>query len=120
MLCYHNPPLDYMDKTATYGCEAGNVLIGAKSDGHINGCSFLPAIELSIFDFHDQWLTNPYLNHLRSWPARAQEPCKSCNYLDICKGGCHAVALHVSGSIDAPDPDCPRVISYHQFLSGQE
>jgi radical SAM protein with 4Fe4S-binding SPASM domain len=112
MLCYHNPPLDFLEKTATYGCEAGNVLIGAKSNGKINGCSFLPAIDLSIFDFHDHWHTSPYFKKLRSWPTRAKEPCKSCNYLNICKGGCHAVALHESGSMDAPDPDCPLVVNY--------
>ena len=112
MLCYHNPPLDFLEKTATYGCEAGNVLIGAKSNGKINGCSFLPPIELSIFDFHDQWYTSPYFKKLRSWQSRAKEPCKSCSYLNICKGGCHAVALHESGSTDAPDPDCPMVINY--------
>ncbi len=113
MLCYHKPPLDYLDKSATYGCEAGNVLIGAKSDGKINGCSFLPATELSIFDFHDQWHTGTYFKNLRSWQSRAVEPCKSCSYLNICKGGCHAVALYVSGSMDAPDPDCPMVINYN-------
>ncbi len=112
MLCYHNPPLDYLEKTATYGCEAGNVLIGAKSDGRINGCSFLPATELTLFDFHDQWHSGTYFKNLRSWHTRAKEPCKSCNYLNICKGGCHAVAMHISGSMDAPDPDCPMVISY--------
>jgi radical SAM protein with 4Fe4S-binding SPASM domain len=112
MLCYHRPPVDFLDKTATYGCEAGNVLIGAKSNGKINGCSFLPAIELSIFDFHAQWYTNPYFKELRSWPTRAAEPCRSCSYLKICKGGCHAVALHESGSMDAPDPDCPTVVNY--------
>jgi len=112
MLCYHKPPLDYLEKSATYGCEAGNVLIGAKSNGKINGCSFLPAIELSVFDFHDQWHTSPYFIKLRSWQDRAAEPCKSCHYLTICKGGCHAVALHESGSLDAPDPDCPMVVNY--------
>ncbi|MGA1824581.1 MAG: radical SAM protein [bacterium] len=112
MLCYHNPPLDFLEKTATYGCEAGNVLIGAKSNGNINGCSFLPPIDVSIFDFHDQWYTNTYFTSLRTWQSRATEPCTSCTYLDICKGGCHAVALHESGSMDSPDPDCPLVVHY--------
>ncbi|MCP3943247.1 MAG: radical SAM protein [Desulfobacteraceae bacterium] len=113
MFCYHNPPLDYLEKSATYGCEAGNVLIGAKSNGKINGCSFLPAIDLSIFDFHDQWYTSEYFKILRSWASSAPAPCNSCNYLKVCKGGCHAVALYVSGSIDAPDPDCPLVYNYN-------
>jgi radical SAM protein with 4Fe4S-binding SPASM domain len=114
MLCYHNPPLAYLEKSATYGCEAGNVLIGARSNGRINGCSFLPAIELSVFDFHDQWYSSPYFKKLRSWQTRAQEPCRSCRYLGICKGGCHAVALHATGRLDAPDPDCPRVVDYYR------
>jgi len=112
MLCYHKPPPEYLEKTSTYGCEAGNVLIGAKSDGRINGCSFLPPTEMTIFDFHDQWYSSPYFKDLRSWPSRAKEPCRSCRYLEVCKGGCHAVALHVTGSMDEPDPDCPMVVEY--------
>lgn len=110
MLCYHNPPRDLLRATATYGCEAGNVLVGIRSDGQASGCSFLPPTGLSVFDLAAAWTTTPHFDRWRTWPANAAEPCKSCDYLDICKGGCRAVSAHVLGDPRAPDPDCPRVI----------
>jgi len=110
MLCEHNPPRALLEATATYGCEAGNVLLGIRSDGTVGGCSFLGRLGLSVFDLPGAWTTHEALRDLRDWHKRAPEPCASCEYLDVCKGGCRAVAEYVCGSIDAPDPDCPRVV----------
>ncbi|UCG13397.1 MAG: radical SAM protein [Deltaproteobacteria bacterium] len=112
MLCAHNPPRQLLETTATYGCEAGNVLLGIRSDGSVSGCSFLQGEGLSVFDLRAAWASDENLEKLRTWPRRAPEPCRSCPYLDICKGGCHAVSAAVTGNIDAPDPDCPRVARF--------
>jgi len=112
MLCYHTPPIDLLLATATYGCEAGNVLIGVKSDGQASGCSFLPPSGPSVFDLADAWTATPHFDRWRTWPATAPEPCKSCDYLAICKGGCRAVSAHVLGDPCDPDPDCPRVVEH--------
>lgn len=112
MLCWHDPPRELLTATATYGCEAGNVLVGVRSDGRVSGCSFLPPSDLSVFDLEATWTSTPQFDRWRTWPARACEPCKSCAYLDICKGGCHAVSAAVLGDGDRPDPDCPRVVEY--------
>jgi radical SAM protein with 4Fe4S-binding SPASM domain len=116
MMCYHRPPLAALEATATYGCEAGNVLLGARSDGSVSGCSFLPATGLSLFDLPERWADHPDLVALRSWPERAPEPCRSCEYLGLCKGGCHAVAALVSGDLALPDPDCPWVVEHGEGL----
>jgi len=108
MLCYHHPPREVLNATATYGCEAGNVLVGVRSDGRVSGCSFLPPTALSVFDLPDQWAGGSHFTPWRTWPARAPDPCASCPYLDICRGGCHAVSAHLLGDPAAPDPDCPR------------
>jgi radical SAM protein with 4Fe4S-binding SPASM domain len=112
MMCYHRPPLELLETTATYGCEAGNVLLGVGSDGAVSGCSFLPPADLSIFELPERWELDPSLLALRSWPERAPEPCRGCDYLLICKGGCHAVAAAVSRRVDEPDPDCPWVVEH--------
>lgn len=112
MLCYHDPPRDLLIATATYGCEAGNVLVGVRSDGQVSGCSFLPPAGLSVFDLPAAWSTSSHFDSWRTWPARAVEPCKSCQYLDICKGGCRAVSAAVLAEPTAPDPDCPRVVEH--------
>ena len=41
MMCYHQPDKERMEQFAVYGCEAGNVLLGIRSDGTFSGCSFL-------------------------------------------------------------------------------
>ncbi|HOZ46081.1 MAG TPA: radical SAM protein [Candidatus Hydrogenedentes bacterium] len=112
MLCWHNPPVEYLEATATYGCEAGNVLLGVRSDGSVSGCSFLRSAGLSVFDVAGAWREHPGLNRLRTWTQRAPEPCRSCAYLETCRGGCHAVAAYLVNDADSPDPDCPRVVRY--------
>jgi radical SAM protein with 4Fe4S-binding SPASM domain len=113
MVCEHRPPADYLEATGTYGCVAGNVLLGARSDGSLAGCSFLPPLETDVFSLAAAWDEHPELERLRSWPQRAPEPCRSCEYLEICRGGCRAVAAF-AGDPDGLDPDCPRVVRYRQ------
>ena len=108
MFCWHRPDRMMMEQFSVYGCEAGNVLLGVRSNGCFAGCSFLSGEE-NIFDLPRQWIGSEHLSLLRSWTERAQEPCRSCDYLNICKGGCRAVAGFVSGNVFAPDPECPFV-----------
>ena len=106
MFCWRRPDKILMDRLSVYGCEAGNVLLGVRSDGTVAGCSFLRG-DASIFDLPRLWRTSGTLSRLRSWAERAPEPCRSCDYLAICKGGCRAVSAFVVGDAWAPDPECP-------------
>lgn len=108
MFCWHRPDKALMEQFSVYGCEAANVLLGVRSDGKFGGCSFLPGDE-SIFELPKLWNGSETLSRLRQWKNRAGEPCRACGYLDICKGGCRAVAAFVTGDADAPDPECPFV-----------
>jgi len=114
MLCYHRPPVKLLDTLATYGCEAGNVLLGIRSNGKISACSFLETTDISIFDLPRE-LKNPNrFEGVVSWFENAPEPCKSCDYLNICKGGCHGVAGYVTGNYNDPDPHCPFVVEFEK------
>jgi len=110
MLCCHNPPRELLNAMATYGCEAGNVLVGARSDGSVSGCSFLSDTGINVMELKDAWKDHPELQKMRSWTEKAPEPCRSCDFLDICKGGCHAVAEITADGYFSPDPDCPKVV----------
>jgi radical SAM protein with 4Fe4S-binding SPASM domain len=113
MICYHRPPLETFETIASYGCEAGNVLMGMKSNGQIIACSFLNnAPHISIFDLQSTLQNHNCFEKIRNWPKTAVEPCKSCEYLNICKGGCHSVAEYITGSLYEPDPECPFVEEY--------
>ncbi len=113
MLCYHRPDPDMLYAAGAFGCEAGNVLMGGKSNGSLAGCSFLKPKDVTVFNLQDAW-SGEALSNMRSLYQRLAEPCKSCDYLTICKGGCRAVSDYVLGDIEAPDPDCPWVVAYHQ------
>jgi radical SAM protein with 4Fe4S-binding SPASM domain len=106
MFCWHAPDKELMEQFSVYGCEAGNVLLGVRSDGRFAGCSFLSGEE-SIFDLPQLWNGSEHLLRLRTWADQAPEPCRSCDYLEICKGGCRAVSAFVAGDSYAPDPECP-------------
>ena len=115
MLCYHNPPREMLEAMATYGCEAGNVLLGIRSNGLVSGCSFLKSPGLSVFDLK-KGTNQGHFEKIANWIKNASEPCKFCDYLDICKGGCHAVAEFVTGDFNNPDPDCPKVIEHKKEI----
>ncbi len=117
MFCWHRPDKELMEQFSVYGCEAGNVLLGVRSNGMLGGCSFLPADE-SIFELLNLWNNSKELVDLRNWTRQASEPCRSCDYLGICKGGCHAVAEFVTGDRHAPDPECPLVDGWKDSTKG--
>lgn len=112
MFCWHRPDTVMMEQFSVYGCEAGNVLLGVRSDGRFAGCSFLSGEE-SIFELPKLWNQSTSLSALRNWTYQAPEPCRACTYLNICKGGCRAVSAFVLGDSFAPDPECP-------FVDGQK
>jgi len=109
MFCWHRPDKALMEQFSVYGCEAGNVLLGVRSDGRFAGCSFLSGKE-SILELPRLWSGSEHLRELRAWPDRAPEPCRACDYLELCKGGCRAVSQFVAGDFSAPDPECPLVV----------
>jgi radical SAM protein with 4Fe4S-binding SPASM domain len=113
MFCWHRPDKMMMEQFSVYGCEAGNVLVGVRSDGRFAGCSFCTGKE-SIFDLPRLWSSSDHLSRLRAWTGHAPEPCRSCAYLEICKGGCRAVAEFVTGDFYAPDPECPFADGAHR------
>jgi radical SAM protein with 4Fe4S-binding SPASM domain len=112
MLCYGRPPLELLEKTATYGCEAGNVLLGIRADGRVAGCSFMDTSDLSVFDLLNKDALRNTFSDNYTWAKQAPMPCRDCDYLRICKGGCRAVTMHLTGDPKTPDPECPFVVDY--------
>jgi len=112
MFCCHNPPLEMLEAIATYGCEAGNVLLGVRSNGAVSGCSFLKNSGLSVFELQSGLNRKGSFDKITDWLKKTPQSCKSCGHLNICKGGCHAVAEYVTGEFNNPDPDCPKVVQH--------
>ncbi len=112
MLCYTKPEVAVLEMLALHGCEAGNILAGVTSDGYVSGCSFLPPSKVKVEDLEKEW--DGMFPEYRTWQSKAPEPCYSCNYLEICKGGCHAVSEAITGSMLNADPDCPFVVDFNE------
>lgn len=125
MLAFHNPDLELLTQLAVYGCTGGDFLVGAKPDGRVTACSFAappPAVESGepgtshlrggrplVTELSAYWRANDAFGAFRTWRS-ATEPCASCAYHALCRGGCKVVSAHVAGDIEAPDPECPKVI----------
>ncbi len=87
------------------GCEAGEALLAFRSDGFAAGCSFTtPSLARDV----RATFSDPSLSSWRKARGAPREPCASCNFRPVCKGGCAVVRRFVEGN-DGPDPECPRV-----------
>ncbi len=118
MLAHHAPDRALLAELAVYGCTGGDFLVGAKPGGQLTACSFAsppPAHgdhRPRVTQLADYWTAPGAFGAFRTW-RDAAEPCRSCTYHDLCRGGCKVVAAHVCGDLGAPDPECPAVIEHH-------
>ncbi|MBM4393816.1 MAG: radical SAM protein [Deltaproteobacteria bacterium] len=94
-LAAHGVDADRMRAFGWTGCHGGDALVAIDVTGHRTPCSFVKVAP------SPEWMS-----------PRLPEPCASCAYRDICRGGCHAVALHLHGELLAPDPECPAVMAH--------
>ena len=109
LVFWHRPSLRAARFFGVVGCEGGNLLASVLPDGAMTGCSFGGPTEADIFaaDGGAQAWAQGFAA-FRSHAEQAVEPCRSCRYLSLCKGGCHVVA-QAAGDWWAPDPGCPSV-----------
>ena len=114
MVFWHRPSARVARFFGVVGCEGGNLLASVMPDGALTGCSFGGPAEASIFD---PQATAAAFDHgfgaFRDYVSRAAEPCRSCEYLALCKGGCRVVA-RAGGDWWQPDPGCPRVVEHRR------
>jgi radical SAM protein with 4Fe4S-binding SPASM domain len=118
MLAHHAPDRALLAELAVYGCTGGDFLVGAKPGGQLTACSFAaPAppdqdgARPKVDQLASYWRRPDAFGAFRTW-RDAAEPCASCAYHDLCRGGCKVVAAHTSGDASAPDPECPRVVDH--------
>jgi len=109
MVFWHRPNPAVARFFGVVGCEGGNLLASVMPDGNLVGCSFGGPNEASIFDAEGTARAfDRGFEAFRGYVDRAPEPCKSCEYLKLCKGGCRIVS-QARGDWWQPDPGCPRV-----------
>jgi radical SAM protein with 4Fe4S-binding SPASM domain len=109
MVFWHRPSARAAAFWGVQGCVAGDVLAAVSPEGHLQGCSFAGPAEADARlpgAIRAAWPSG--FSSFRGFVRDAPEPCASCDYLRLCRGGCRAVA-GAHGSFSAPDPGCPRV-----------
>lgn len=113
MVAHHRPDPRLVRWLAVYGCAGGDLLVGAKAHGKLSACSFAapPQSGPTVDRLGEYWQAEGAFGAFRRWREN-REPCKSCDYLALCRGGCRAVSSHVVGDEGAPDPECPRVMAW--------
>jgi len=113
MIAHHAPDPALLAGLAVYGCTGGDFLVGVKPNGAVTACSFAaPAPDRPhANDLATYWPRADAFGAFRTWRTAA-EPCLSCAYHHLCRGGCKVVSSHVLGDPSAPDPECPRVVDH--------
>lgn len=121
MIAHHSPSPDLLGKLAVYGCTGGDFLIGARANGTAVACSFAaaPAGRPAVDQLADYWAEPDAFGAFRTW-RNAEEPCASCTYHSLCRGGCRVVSAHVAGDATRPDPECPRVMAHAKKSSASD
>lgn len=124
MLAHHAPAPALLAQLAVYGCTGGDFLIGAKASGQLTACSFASpppptaaGTRPRVDELAAYWDAPDAFGAFRRWRTAA-EPCASCTYHALCRGGCKVVSAHVTGDLAAPDPECPRVVD-HRAREGE-
>lgn len=108
-VCHHSPDKERMQAFDVMGCIGGISLLGADEQGRASACSFYPDEGKDILQLDELWEDPKSFVEFREYPENAAEPCRSCDYLMVCRGGCRAVARFLTGDVWAPDPECPKV-----------
>ncbi|WP_045119219.1 radical SAM/SPASM domain-containing protein [Haliangium ochraceum] len=121
MLAHHRPAPELLAGLAVYGCTGGDFLIGVKATGMLSACSFAaaPPEKPRADALSGYWQREGAFGPFRQW-RDAEEPCRSCDYHRLCRGGCRVVSAHVLGDAARPDPECPRVIDWHAARADSE
>jgi radical SAM protein with 4Fe4S-binding SPASM domain len=112
MVFWHKPSKAAAAFFGVQGCVGGDVLAAVQPEGYLTGCSFTSGREGDARipgEMAKAWPQG--FGEFRNYVASAPEPCASCDYLTLCRGGCRAVSA-AHGAFSAPDPGCPRVQEY--------
>ena len=114
MVAHHAPDPALLRWLSLYGCAGGDHLVGAKAHGVLTACSFAPSPPgaVTVDRLGEYWSSPEAFGPFRGWRDAAREPCRSCRYLPLCRGGCRVVTAHLTGDASAPDPECPRVMDH--------
>lgn len=118
-VAWHAPSPELARRLGLTGCNGGESLWTRTADGRYAPCSFAHELvdDTATGDPRRLWQEEPTLQSWRQRAAAPPEPCASCTWREVCRGGCRVVAHHVTGDPLAPDPQCPQVLAWQARTS---
>ena len=87
------------------GCGAGRRFMMVDAHGRFKPCSHLSLVSEEQ-DLLRYWQNSPDLAKLRECEADIDGECKSCWYLNVCRG-CRAICEKIHDNINAGEKNCP-------------
>ncbi len=87
----------------TVGCSAGALALGVDPFGGVKGCSSLDGADQIAGNVRDRaladlWFESPILHATEDWsPDSLWGFCATCYYAAVCRGGCSATAIALTG-----------------------
>ncbi len=95
-------------------CSAGDRVANVDPEGNIYPCQFMQREEFRIGNIREEKFSqiwsgagNPVLEKFRRKKSLLTGKCGSCEYKEVCGGGCRIRAYAHSGEMWADDPLCP-------------
>ena len=116
MVFWHQPPRWLAEFFGVVGCVGGEQLVAVRPDGAVTGCGFFGAPEADVRDAAalGRALEGGFAPFRDFVPP---EPCASCAYVSLCRGGCRAAGPN--DGVVRPDPGCPRVARWTEARSSR-
>jgi len=111
---WHHPDEETLRLFAAEGCVGANEIIEVLPNGEVKACSFAAGTVGRAIDLPQLWNSEYFFGRFRNWMQRVPEPCRLCKYLELCRGGCHAVAEALGEGPNAGDPECPFVMTWRE------
>jgi len=105
LLTSHSPDLLY--RAGVWGCTAARKFVTIAQGGEVFPCSHVRWSDVGDGDFMKAWWESEVFARFRAQEDEIRGRCRTCPYLDICKG-CRAVAMAFGGDFSDSDPHCPN------------
>jgi len=116
-------PLSKVLQPLYSGCAAGTTEIVITYNGDVIPCELFRDSEWVVGNVREQPLSEIWYHSkkLSEFRRRKQDvsalhhPCNTCEFKQLCMGGCPAASYWYYGDISYPDPLCPRVAHAEQI-----
>ncbi|MFQ5831858.1 MAG: radical SAM protein [Candidatus Thorarchaeota archaeon] len=87
-------------------CECGDGLAFITSSGDVQPCGYAHLVLGNLLEtsLEHIWSSSAIIRRWRN--GRLNGKCLTCEFGEICRGGCRAIAYETTGNLTSPDPTC--------------